>query len=339
MRRLASIFAFTSSAAALVACGARTTALSESDFEPAPLVDSGSFDGGFDSSRGDSAPSDTAFDSRAIDTAFDSRAIDTGARPDVGPTDEHTVGNPCTSDDDCDKTGDGTHHCSSGTFSTGSLYPTPVCIALDCDFGDGTSIMRCDGDKGICLDAGSTGICLAACSFDESGAPPKGCVGRDACNYFTLDHSSDGTTLGYGYCYAGCFADGDCIAGERCQKETGTCQRSVIAYSKKLGDACTSADASKNACNCLYTTPTNKGYCSAFCELGGPACPTGFTCDAFLPSVDPFTGGPAFTVGPKGLAGYCMKDCTSDADCTALNGYCQQNGGTGRKTCQPGTHP
>jgi hypothetical protein len=333
------------SIAPLVACGARTTALSESDFAPPG-----------DASIG----ADTTLDSTIPDVSFDSRLPppDSIARDGIvpkdsappidsgfdggGPTD-HTTGDPCKSDDDCDKTGAGESRCAAGLFSEGTLYPNPVCVGLDCDPGDGTRVSHCDGDKGICLDAGGTGICLGICSFDTSGAPAKGCAARDACNYFATDHSAPGALVGYGYCFGGCFADADCTGGERCQKESGLCVRRLTTYTKKIGDACTLSDVSSSspACNCLYLPPTNKGYCSAFCEIGvaTSTCPTGYTCDALLPKVDPSTGGPGFSGKVLGLAGYCTKDCATDAECAPLNGYCEENGGTGRKTCQPGARP
>jgi hypothetical protein len=326
------------SSSMMVACGARTTALSESDFLPAgetgidASIDSGKTDGARDSIAPVDTrppPPDTAvpIDTRPppVDTGFDGG----------GPTD-HTTGDPCKSDDDCDKTGEGISRCAAGLFSEGSLYPNPVCLGIECDIGDGSTLAHCDGDKGICLDGGGSGICLGICTFGSSATPPKGCAARDACNFYTLDHDAAGAVVGYGYCFGGCFADADCTLGEKCQKETGLCVRRLTTYTKKIGDKCTSVP---NQCNCLYAPPTDSGYCSSFCEMGVSTCPAGFTCDAFLPKVDPFTGGPGFTVAPTGLAGYCMKDCTTDADCASLDAYCEENGGTGRKTCQPGARP
>lgn len=44
-------------------------------------------------------------------------------------------------------------------------------------------------------------------------------------------------------------------------------------------------------------------------------------------------------VQAAGLAGYCLKNCATDADCVGLNAYCSENAGTGQKTCQIGKRP
>jgi hypothetical protein len=256
---------------------------------------------------------------------------------------------PCKDDSTCDVTGDGVNACSTSVFGGGgTYYPTPVCVGTECDPGDGTSVVHCDGSAGLCLPSGGgggpTGICIGACELDPfSGAPPKGCAGKDACYFYGLETDPSGVVHAAGYCFGGCTSDADCSGGDRCQIESGYCVRRPVTYAKKLGEACTSADSMSTppGCECLYTgsgTGGSKGYCSQFCEMGGAPCPTGFTCDAFLPRTDA-SGAPLFKAAPKGIAGYCMKDCATDADCAAINGYCQENGGTGRSTCQPGARP
>jgi hypothetical protein len=175
------------------------------------------------------------------------------------------------------------------------------------------------------------GICLPTCTFSSTSSP-TGCRGKDACNVYGWDAASDPT--GYGYCFGGCVADADCIAGGSCQKETGLCVTSKTTYSKSVGTACTSADATSTPakCNCLYSTTTGAGYCTQFCIFGGtPSCGSGYSCDTLLPS----SGTTIFTGSPSGLAGSCLKDCTTDSDCTALNSTCKQSAGVGSKTCQP----
>jgi len=73
---------------------------------------------------------------------------------------------------------------------------------------------------------------------------------------------------------------------------------------------------------------SGEGYCSRVCRMGESSCPTGYTCDAGLPKT--------MLTAPLGLQGNCLRDCTTDADCTTLASYCEEMGGTGRKTCQPG---
>jgi hypothetical protein len=256
----------------------------------------------------------------------------------AGSTYDDTVGRACTSDTTCDVTGAGTTICAKGAFTgMNSLYPTPVCVGISCDIPDPTKIYQCDGINGVCLSAGSSNICLPVCDFDGgSGYKPSGCLGNNVCNAYGWGQDTTlGKFIGIGYCFGGCFDDTDCPSGEKCQREDGLCKTTVDTYTKGLGQSCSKGDTD---CNCLYNNTTTSGYCSAFCKMGESGwCPSGWTCDAFLPKTDTATGGTAFTKAPATLAGYCTKNCTTDADCTKYNGYCEENAGTGRKTCQPGT--
>ena len=258
---------------------------------------------------------------------------DTGTGPEGGPSQGGTTGKLCTTSTDCDVLGDGVQGCTSDVgFSTGTLYPTPVCIGTTCTPDPtGASIAFCDGLDGICLPVTGGGICLPTCTF-TSTTSPTGCRGKDACNVYGWDAASDPT--GYGYCFGGCTADADCIAGGSCQTETGLCVTSKVSYTKSVGTACTSTDASATppACDCLYSTTTNKGYCTQFCIFGGtPSCGTGYSCDTLLPS----SGTTIFSGSPTSLAGSCLKNCTTDSDCTAINSTCKQSAGVASKTCQP----
>ena len=290
----------------------------------------------------------------------DGSATDTGGKPgdasgtdtrgkDVGPvgdgtaTDstvpgEGTTGKACTDDTTCDVSGAGVNACSNALFSLGTLYPAPVCVGKDCDPGDGTSIMGCDDPLGVCLSTGSGGICLPACSFGaDDGAAPVGCVGKDACNVLGWGKDSAGKLQGVGYCFGGCTADADCTKGDKCQVESGLCVKAPVVYTKTLGTACTDADAtSKPAkCECLYLTSTKKGYCSTFCKVGDASttCATGYTCSPGLPTTDSTDGSALFSKDPAGMAGNCLKTCTADADCTALNSTCKTT--ASGKVCYP----
>lgn len=267
---------------------------------------------------------------------------DTGTPPtDTGPVTPPPdatpggVGYPCTSDGDCTST---SGFCSATGFTSGPLYPSPVCISTGCDAGDGTKIMTCE-TSGVCLSAGSSTICLPECEFDSSSTPPSGCAGNDACNVYGWGADSSGKTIGVGYCFGGCKSNFDCPSGSVCQTEDGLCVTSKTSYTKTLGTACTSADATAPAkCNCLYATSTGSGYCSQFCKIGD-SCPTGYTCDAELPTKDLLKGTALFTTTPTGMAANCLKNCTTDADCSALGGYCDQSAGVASKTCHIGKRP
>lgn len=254
----------------------------------------------------------------------------------AGTSYDDTVGQPCSSNGTCDVTLSGTTICAKGAFGGDSLYPTPVCVGASCDAGDGTSVMYCDGINGVCLATSSGGICLPACDFDgSSGYKPYGCPGKNACNaYGWGTDTTTGKFIGIGYCFGGCWGDTDCPSGEVCQREEGLCTKTRKAFTKPIGSACSKGETD---CNCLYATSTSAGYCSLFCKMDEKGwCPSGYTCDAMLPKTDS-TGATLFTKAPATMAGYCLKNCTTDAECTSLGGYCEEMAGTGRKTCQVGS--
>jgi hypothetical protein len=248
------------------------------------------------------------------------------------------------SDVDCDVLGKKINQCSRGLFGKSGgndLYPDNVCVGSTCNPGDGSTIEGCDGDTGICLATASGGICLGACNFDDSTRVPSGCVGKDLCNVYGWGKTSDMTVVGVGFCFGGCFQDADCGTGQECQREDGLCVKtgSKVAYSKALGTACTKADSTSSPakCNCNYAPSTGNGYCSQVCRMGMSGdCPSGFLCDAQLPKTPILDGDTVFTSAPAGIAGFCLKTCSSDADCAPLGAYCEENAGVGGKTCQVG---
>lgn len=264
---------------------------------------------------------------------------DTGTPPaDTATPADETTGKLCTTDDDCDVTFEGVTICSKGKFGSSGgndLYPSNVCIGIECDPGDGTSIMGCDNDHGVCLSTGSGGICLPVCQFDDSGAAPVGCEGSNGCNVYGWGKDDSGKQIGIGYCFGGCDeTTHKCGTGQTCQTEDGLCQKTVTAYSLKLGDACTKADATATPpkCNCFYATSTGQGMCTTSCRIGGDACATGYTCDANLPLKNS-DDTPAFSKTPTGMMGQCLKTCTADSDCTAFGFKCVQHAGIATKTC------
>ena len=251
-----------------------------------------------------------------------------GAGGDGGKTGQGTTGKECVDDTTCDVSGDGIQFCSNAGFSGGTLYPSPVCLGLgECDPGDGTTIMYCDGEPdnplGVCLSSGGKGLCLPLCTFADDGATAKGCAGKDACNAYGWGKDTSGVVGGVGYCFGGCTADADCTKGDKCQD--GLCLKAVSTKTKAVGDPCTDADAkAPEKCDCVYATASKKGYCTQYCQIGNTAtaCPTGFTCSAGLPTTDSKDGSALFSKEPAGMAGNCLKPCTADADCSALGTTC-----------------
>lgn len=243
-------------------------------------------------------------------TCVDGRWTDTACVP----SRDKACAKPCATDEDCDVTGEAINKCS--TSLPVPAFPTPECVS-PCDPGDGTKLLYCDGDNGVCTSVLGAPSCVPLCQFKDDGAAPLGCDGKNGCNF--LAHRRDATTgelVAVGYCLGGCRVDADCRAPTVCQSETSWCVRTRATYTKSLGDACTS----DSECACFNNT--SGGYCTRACRVG-ESCPSGYTCDPALPT--------EFTKLPVGLLGRCLKDCTSDADC--VNSKCQQNGGLDHKTC------
>jgi hypothetical protein len=231
-----------------------------------------------------------------------------------------TTGKACTTNADCRKAGGpGVAECSSTALGAyGPYYPTPVCILPSCDPGNGQAAHYCDGpddpsSPGICVPSGGTGttqgICLPRCEFKADGMPAVGCAGKDSCQAYTFGTDATGNAVGYGYCFGGCVADGDCPSGSVCQIDEGLCVKARTTRSKKVGDACTSADYTSGACDCLYGT-SGSGFCSSFCLVGGGAgCPGGYVCEAYeLTSA-------GFTKETAGMGGQCVPSCGAGQTC------------------------
>ena len=274
------------------------------------------------------AGSDT---SPEVRTKIDGSSADMGAIYGGAPP---PIGNPCTTTADC-RVSD--YVCTAGAFGGDSLYPTSICVGTGCDPGDGTTFARCDDYRGLCLGTSSGSMCLPACFFGDDGAAPMGCLGKNKCHIYGWSRAPDGLS-GIGYCFGGCVADADCPAGNVCQSETALCVKTRAAYPKAPGTACTSADAKAPAqCNCLYETKTGSGYCANSCHFGETTCGAGFTCDSGLPKTPLRADDVVFTKVPLGLAGSCLKNCATDADCVGLNAYCDEGAGTAQKICRIGT--
>ncbi len=273
----------------------------------------------------------------------------TDSKTDTAAVVDGTVGKVCTGDADCDKTGLKVNHCSNAFFTSGSLLPQPVCVGLDnddCAANDGTTIVSCDNDLGVCLTSGTHQLCFPACSFADDGAAPAGCKGKDTCNVYGWGADAAGKLQGVGYCFGGCTTNDDCKAGDKCQVEDGLCVKTPTVYTKKPGDPCgkPAKTTDPSVCNCLYTTAApSTGYCANSCKVGGAACGTGFTCSPSLPLKDPKDATKTlFSKNPTDMSGYCLKDCATDADCAGLSAYCDTNVvglAAGKGVCQVGTKP
>jgi hypothetical protein len=253
--------------------------------------------------------------------------------PDSGPTPDRTVGKTCSTDADCDVSGMGITFCSNTLFVMGTLYPTPVCFGTSCVPSTGGGVTMCDGGFGVCVPSTVDGICAPYCTFGGGGAPATGCAGKNACTPYRWSPDPSGVMAGVGLCLGGCRVDADCTKGDKCQVEQGFCKKTLDVYSKKLGDACDKSDttAKPPRCNCLLSA-SGAGYCTQTCRMYLDVCSSGFTCDPQLPRAD-------FPVAPKGITGWCLKNCATDTDCAGLSAKCLESASTGQKTCQPGITP
>ncbi|MBK7400717.1 MAG: hypothetical protein IPJ34_31810 [Myxococcales bacterium] len=151
-----------------------------------------------------------------------------------------------------------------------------------------------------------------------------------------------------------CTSDTECSklftkppAGFKCvADDTGTQSHCRWAFAKKDGDLCTPATAVEAAkdCLCFGRTggATDSGVCTSNCKTvafgaENPECAVGFVCDSLLNAKNKDGKDiydPDFKL-PAGMAGFCMRACTADADCGAAGWTCTQSAGTPSKTCHP----
>ncbi|HEX3343692.1 MAG TPA: hypothetical protein VHS09_03925, partial [Polyangiaceae bacterium] len=191
-------------------------------------------------------------------------------------------------------------------FAPEAYYPTAVCILPSCSPVSDAAIHYCDGtddpsSPGICVPQQTGGICLPKCTFDKNGGAAVGCTGKDVCAAYTTSPGN-----GVGYCWGGCTQDLDCPTGQHCQTDQGLCVEGVVPPTKLFGAACTQADTSSGACNCLYGGTAQVGYCSSFCVVGGAStCPTGAVCDGLEYRQY------GFTTSNPGMGGYCAVACST----------------------------
>jgi hypothetical protein len=151
-------------------------------------------------------------------------------------------------------------------------------------------------------------------------------MGKDTCNALGYDGTQT-PAVGLGFCLGGCTQDGDCAGGEKCDLTTSYCVKTVTPPTRAIGTACTSAEAAMNPppCNCLLG-PSNNGFCTDACTVGGTQCPGGWFCEAQEPRA--LTGAndasvTGFTTQNAGLGGYCVPTCTMGVTTCPTNSTCQ----------------
>lgn len=243
-----------------------------------------------------------------------------------------TVGMPCAADGDCQPAGGArVNRCSLTAFPSGALSPTPVCVLPACQPGAGNAIRWCDGPNpaksapGVCVATGASGVCLPACTFAADGSAPKGCAGKDVCNFtgWATD-AATGSVYGVGYCLGGCVTDAECPAGNACDSNSGLCMKSVTPAVLPLGESC-NPSAQNPGCNCFGNSSSTIGYCTQFCVTGSTraVCPGGYVCDAAEPRRlvgDNDAAISGFMVQNVGLGGSCLAACDGNADAVAEGG-------------------
>jgi hypothetical protein len=117
-------------------------------------------------------------------------------------------------------------------------------------------------------------------------------------------------------CLAGCMANGDCRAAEGyvCQGAAPPKSGLCLYPHAKIGDACTKdtdCGLVGSPWHCLTGAPFTNGYCSGIrCDPSDDrTCPTNAHC------VDPTP------TTPQSGDEFCVKDCTTTADCRVADGY------------------
>jgi hypothetical protein len=312
---------------------------------PRAIADGGgAVDAHADVSESDGAGgSDAALESSFVDRVVDdASAVQESGAPEAsaaesseaggdGAAPAPRTGTPCAQSSQCGAT----RFCS--TALSDPIFPTPVCLsAVTCDPGTG-GVQFCDGasptdgaSPGVCVPTGTPGegVCLPICTVIGDGSPVPapasgGCAGKDACNVLASGSLPAAGPFAIGFCFGGCLVDGDCPSGSKCQTDDGTCVKTPVVRTKKLGAACTASDTlAPGACNCIYNAAAMAGICSQFCTVGTPAggpggCPAGYACDSDLPSqIDLGDAGlfPGFATQNPGLAGSCLPTCSPAGD-------------------------
>ena len=254
------------------------------------------------------------------DQCSDGRVCNPGTGTCDVPFDPDELGQPCSTDEDA---------CAGGTCLTEfeSGQPGSYCTYVGCDptlaDGDGGAD-GCPGD-GVCVDAGTEGICLDGCADEVDCRADYACVPSDP-----TDDTSPTACLG------ACETDDACANDDfECNLGTGLCRAAFD--SADIGEPC---DASSDFCDggtCI--TEADEGWPAGTCAFpgcrlsgDGPAeeCGTGAVCvddgegdpelghclDACDTTSDPSDCRDGYAcVADSGTAGSCQPACTGDDDC------------------------
>jgi hypothetical protein len=263
---------------------------------------------------------------------------DGGDTGDDAETPVGTTGQACASNSDC-TSADGdqcsVNYPSIAAGVSGSALPRPVCMQSplqdNCDptsASDPSGALPhfCDGpddpsSPGICLadnpsdPVAGEGTCFPKCAFSLDGGAASGCTSPDTCTFWAFGPVGN-TIAGFGFCQGTCQTNGDCSTSQLgasavCQTDVGVCTTQPVTRTLSLGEACTYDDYQSGACNCDLDPGTLTGFCTTACVVGGAACPSGWVCDANLPSLiqTGATTAISITVQNPGLAGLCMPVC------------------------------
>jgi len=220
--------------------------------------------------------------------------------------------------------------------------PNAVCRTRTDGWPGGFCTRRCPGgDRGPCEYFGAFHSCM---DIEEEGEfeCEANCLNSLDCRpgYICADQGAVNRSFGRdpaGRCVPICVNDDVCGEGGSCNRWTGRCYADTEPdpMGALNGEACPGGSSSCRSGNCLGpvgtftsgdTFPTGwvDGYCFSNCAL-----PEGYNTDTFwadgpLPQGACPAGDicfPAAGTLQSGDLGYCMPECTSDADCRAADGY------------------
>lgn len=230
--------------------------------------------------------------------------------------------NPATCDPICVLKGDGTFD----TPCVGKNACNPEMLGTNTD-GTASLIGTCQGGCTQDSDCPAPSVCDPLYNFCTSKTCTVGAAGDTACSKtFSTPNPA-----------FKCVAD----------TTGGTAGHCKFSFPKAPGERCTpAATASSTSSDCLCFGKTgagaDQGMCISICKTAAfgaanPECPTGLTCDPLLNAKDSM-GKDIYAADfklPVGIAGYCVKTCTADADCGITGWTCEQSAGVSGKTCRP----
>ena len=267
----------------------------------------GEFDSGGAAGGGQAGTSGGSSGSAGEAGAAGSSGVAGSAGGDSGPPEcrgnpgTPTVGKSCGCNDDCDFG----ERCAAETSRGGP--PGGMCVRL-CAV-DGT----CPAGFGcIELESGNpqTATCFPLCEV------PGDCRAGFVCGPLTSGIFSILSAPPRGsFCVPFCQSDEDCPHTGSCNRLTGVCNEPADP-GRNVGDPCTNV----NQCAGLICDPGAPagGYCMTWCSVSKQGCPDGSACGQ----------------QQDGDWGFCVKTCSSAADCRA--GYvCEFDPAANAEVCLP----